>query len=74
LLSLSRKNLPGVPSRDLNSGLPYSRPARYQLSYAAPYTVTRRKLKFPYIQMMTPSKEKIAVLYFESISYFLRKG
>ncbi len=29
-LSLSRKNLPGVPSRE-----PYSRPARYQLSYAA---------------------------------------
>ncbi len=38
LVSLSRKNLPGVPSRDLNLGLPYSRPARYQLSYAAPYT------------------------------------
>ncbi len=30
------KNLPGVPSRDLNSGLPYSRPAHYQLSCAAP--------------------------------------
>jgi hypothetical protein len=29
------KNLPGVPSRDLNSGLPYSRPAHYQLSCAA---------------------------------------
>jgi hypothetical protein len=37
LLSLSGKNLPGVPSRELNSGLPYSRPARYQLSYAAPF-------------------------------------
>ena len=36
LLSLSRKNLPGVPSRDSNSGLPCSRPACYQLSYAAP--------------------------------------
>jgi hypothetical protein len=51
---LSRKNLPVVPSQDLNSGLPYSRPARYQLSYAAPYTVTRQKVKLPYIHMMTP--------------------
>ncbi len=35
--SFRGKNLPGVPSRDLNSGLPYSRPAHYQLSHAAPY-------------------------------------
>jgi hypothetical protein len=41
-LSLSGKNLPGVPSREFNSGLPYSRPSRYQLSYAAPYRVTLR--------------------------------
>ncbi len=34
-VSLRGKNLPGVPSRDLNSGLPYSRPAHYQLSHAA---------------------------------------
>ncbi len=33
---LSGWNLPGVPSRDSNSGLPYSKPARYQLSHAAP--------------------------------------
>jgi hypothetical protein len=51
---LSRKNLLVVLSWDLNSGLPYSRPACYQLSYAAPYTVTRRKVKLPYIHMMTP--------------------
>jgi hypothetical protein len=33
---LRGKNLPGVQSRDLNSGLPYSRPAHYlyQLSHA----------------------------------------
>ncbi len=37
LLSLRGENLPVVTSRDLNSGLPYSRPARYQLSYAAPF-------------------------------------
>jgi hypothetical protein len=33
---LSRKNLPVVPSRELNSGLPYSKPTCYQLSHAAP--------------------------------------
>jgi hypothetical protein len=33
---LSGKNLPGVPSRESNSGLPYSKLAHYQLSYAAP--------------------------------------
>ncbi len=36
LTSLSGRNLHGVPSRDSNSGLPYSKPARYQLSHAAP--------------------------------------
>ncbi len=34
---LSGQNLPGVPSRDSNSGLPYSKPAHYQLSCTAPY-------------------------------------
>jgi hypothetical protein len=34
--SLRGKNLPVVPSRHLNSGLPYRRPAHYQLSHAAP--------------------------------------
>ena len=34
---LSGKDLPVVPSRDLNSGLPYSKPTRYQLSHAAPF-------------------------------------
>ncbi len=34
---LSGRNLPGVPSRDSNSGLPYSKPAHYQLSCAATY-------------------------------------
>jgi hypothetical protein len=29
------KNLPVVPSRELNSDLPYSKPTRYQLSHAA---------------------------------------
>ncbi len=33
---LSGRNLPGLPSRDSNSGLPYSKPAHYQLSCAAP--------------------------------------
>jgi hypothetical protein len=32
-LLLRGKLLPGVPSWDLNSGLPYSRPAHYQLSH-----------------------------------------
>ncbi len=30
------KNLPVVPSRESNSGLPSSKPTRYQLSHAAP--------------------------------------
>ncbi len=34
---LSGWNLLGVPSRDSNSGLPYSKPEHYNLSYAAPY-------------------------------------
>jgi hypothetical protein len=33
---LSGKNLPVVPSRESISGLPYSKPTRYQLSHAAP--------------------------------------
>jgi hypothetical protein len=44
LLSLSGKNLSGVPSRDLNPGLPYSRPARYQLSSAAPKNISQEAL------------------------------
>ncbi len=32
--------LPSVPSRELNSGLLYSTPSQYQLSYAAPYWST----------------------------------
>ncbi len=31
------ESLPVVPSRESNSGLPYSKPTRYQLSRAAPY-------------------------------------
>ena len=34
------KNLHEVPSRESNSGLPYSKPTRYQLSLAAPYWAT----------------------------------
>jgi hypothetical protein len=34
---LGWKNLPGVPSRETNSGLPYGKPTQYQLSYAAPW-------------------------------------
>jgi hypothetical protein len=30
------ENLPVVPSRESNSGLPYSKPTRYQLCHAAP--------------------------------------
>jgi hypothetical protein len=33
---LSGKNLPWVPSPELNSRLPYSKSTHYQLSYAAP--------------------------------------
>ncbi len=34
---LSGRHLPGVPSRDSNSGPPYSEPTCYQLSHAAPF-------------------------------------
>jgi hypothetical protein len=33
------KNLPVVPSRESNSGLPYSKPTRYQLSHFITYDV-----------------------------------
>jgi hypothetical protein len=54
---LSGWNLHGVPSRDLNSGLPYSKPARYQLSHTAPCNFARainRQNYDPY-QYGTPS-------------------
>ncbi len=35
-LSAQWAELHGMPSRNTNSGLPYSKPARYQLSHAAP--------------------------------------
>ncbi len=35
--SLGEKNLFEMSDQDLNSGLPYSRPAHYQLNYAAPF-------------------------------------
>ncbi len=41
---LSGRNLHGVPSRDSNSGLPYSKPARYQLSHAAICTLQSCRL------------------------------
>jgi hypothetical protein len=34
---LSGEDLPAVSSRESNSGLPYSKPTRCQLSHAAPY-------------------------------------
>ncbi len=37
LVSSVGKNLPGVPSQESNSDLPYSNPTYWQLSYAAPY-------------------------------------
>ncbi len=39
LLIACRKSLPVVPSRESNSGLPYSKPTYYQLSHAAPSLV-----------------------------------
>ncbi len=35
--SLSKGSLHGMPNRESNSGLPYSKPTHYQLSCAAPY-------------------------------------
>ncbi len=37
-------HLPVVPSRESNSGLPYSKPTRYQLSHAAPYYCCKRAI------------------------------
>ncbi len=42
---LSGRHLPGVPSRDSNSGPPYSEPTCYQLSHAAPYNYWAQILK-----------------------------
>ncbi len=42
--SLSKGSLHGMPSRDSNSGLPYSKPTHYQLSCAASSTELRRIL------------------------------
>jgi hypothetical protein len=41
---LSGENFPVVPSRESNSGLPYSKPTRCQLSHAAPLTEPRRTI------------------------------
>ena len=42
------KNLHEVPSRESNSGLPYSKPTRYQLSHAAPYDdITQCRVNHP---------------------------
>ncbi len=40
LLCSVGKHLPVVPSRESNSGLPYSKLTRYQLSHATPYEET----------------------------------
>jgi hypothetical protein len=44
------RNLQGVRSRDSNSGLPYSRPAHYHLSCAAPYLSSAA----PYLSCAAP--------------------
>ncbi len=46
------KKLPRAPSRESNSGLPYSKPTHYQLrmshplSYAAPYELPRTLMSY----------------------------
>jgi hypothetical protein len=40
------KHLPVVPGRESNSGLPYSKSTRYQLSHIAPLTEPRRTMIF----------------------------
>jgi hypothetical protein len=40
LVSSVGKTSLGVPSRESNSGLPYSKPTHYQLSYATPWRFT----------------------------------
>jgi hypothetical protein len=44
-LWLSGKDLPVVPSRESNSGLPSSKPTRYQLSHAAPFKTFKNSEK-----------------------------
>jgi hypothetical protein len=51
---LSGENFPVGPSLESNSGLPYSKPTRCQLSHAAPYEPLRRLLE-------RKQKEKICV-------------
>ncbi len=66
-----KRNLHGVPSRDPNSGLPYSKPTQYLLSYSAPYwgtphpTELRRTLlsyAAPYWDTPHPSELRRTVL------------
>ncbi len=45
--TVSGRHLPGLPSRDANSGPPYSEPTCYQLSHAATLTEPRRNLTEP---------------------------
>jgi hypothetical protein len=37
---------PGVPSRDSNSYLPFGKPTHYQLSYTAPYELSRTLVSY----------------------------
>jgi hypothetical protein len=63
------KNLHGVPSRESNSGLPYSKPTHCKLSYAAPrlnYTSPKLIYAAPKLSYAAP-KPKLCILICDRI-------
>ncbi len=55
-------NLLVVPGRESNSGLPYSKPTRYQLSQAAPYDIALRLWEYICIKSNTSVIPKLRTL------------
>ncbi len=56
---LSGKTLPVVPSRESNTGLPYSKPTPYQLSHAAPWLPTLVKIFLPTVKKIPAARGTI---------------
>jgi hypothetical protein len=64
---------PWVPSRDSNSGLPYSKTAQYQLSQAAPYKprCTLKATLHPKDTLHPIFNDDITVALYSSVIYFI---
>jgi hypothetical protein len=66
-LWLSLKDLHVVPSRESNSGLPSSKPTRYQLSHAAPRILIFKRGQLNYLQILSVQNEIAANLQILSV-------